>query len=1697
MEGATASGEPHGAPSTFQPDAPEPTTQTNTNDTAKHTPDTRPDTIPRVRIEIFGEEGSLPHKLLSNLPTSWQRALILRWLDLKPHLQGIQAVVSLLPTSVRNRLPLVALAFLFSPRLFTYAAILGIAFGLGYLWSLSGVNDGSENTGIGKEPRADKLGLFNATVDGAVVPWQVDTQDIKAAPRTSSLSITVPPAIEESMGRLLDYIVRDFINNWYNGLNHSGSPEFPATVRTSLRLAIVQSGIEARRTNLTAAVLPIFRTLILHVREYRYYESLGCSLDEYIRQHPQSSYGHHLKKETTYAHLRNLSTLIVQSVLPKVDKQSPLVFSFCREIMATSVLLPMLETFSDPDWINQTIVARAHAAAAKAGESGLEVAQQGSPEKRTRTRSNHMPGAPPSDEFYVKVVEARNVPTHGMSGFYCVVLCGRDAQKTQKVSPESNPVWVEDFRFDWNSRSATKGGIAGIVIDLYDVGFMKDELVGSIYLPIHELPPNKYIREWYPLDTSESKIVETNTIELKIEALHISPDVDDDMMDTQSSKNITSQSSTASLPSNPSQLEIPQPVDNSSYVVPKRSSSHGPPPQLSISNSSTAHFKTSSVDPSTLTLRDVFQRSEALLEYMQYMDELGATAYVQLYVMIDSFKQFAAFADSPSSIRSDATVIYDMFFSEQAKYPLSAQVEADAPGLIKWVEDALKEDQPSASMFGPLQEKVLEIMEKRFFGGFKKSAHFARYLADVGGSPPQTALPPPPPEKSDEAQTALGDAPEGTEASLHSVAPIRARSSSLNKPDSEDSSAEHAVSSTASASTAKDASTVSIPTETTINTLSSNADEPTDILQVNGHKSSVPSLSYPTTPSSLQSVPHTASPSPSTNSNSSGSAPQNSSDDTSAPPPLPARRRRESGQSDTNSASGAVLVKDGSAHSTGASIRSELSARNEEAESDEAVKMRRTEDVQSSHSEANIHTRGLSMDGSLPSPSTPQPLSPTKNEHNGLVPDGTEVLSNSSIAALQQLTHAHHEGDGTQFLVTAISTLREQIMVIDSQLAKADGAKLKELMNTKLNLQTQVEQLVEIVSNAEEGGEKEHKGGKRYGDHQHVNLHDVRLSVFDATTNESAIFAGTGVFGGSTTRANKALAFVIQVESLDGKTGWMNTRSFADFSLLNEALCTQFPKVRKSNFPQKPKVPSTLASSSTSRADVGRRLREQLAFDLERWLNLLITDAMLCASPTLQEFLGPDSVVRPNDEDSKGSGDEIQRRVFGVFKSAGSVMKKVSTAAVKGSVALVDNVATTLDSAASATIEGIMDIGGLRSRESTDSQRSNSFDSVRAPHQRSASTRSMTTVFEKSNTATELSIAAPPRLVSRQMVTALESADRMSASASPLSPAYADEEYDDSVPLQHRKDQMLHEEHQNSSMDRSRLASDSNKSVHGHTKIDSPIHPNNTSRNHAEHDEEPPARPPRRPLETPPPVPPRAPDSSSTLKPLPAAPQQGTSSSATSSNHVMHHNQHHHQQMDGLRPQAQPSASFLDKEMLSEAELEIILEGCFGTIEEVFNLSDPNMWFRQKGLVVVKTLLRRAYGETISTWIQTKLAEAKGEEAVAGYFQKLADSLWPNGTFGAAAAADDGSGGGNRGPRTAEQKADTRIEAKRLFVQGAGGLIPVDALARVVGGYNCKVGLTRLFNMLQNQELNRHLTIMILDHLVRSVFGNAPPPAIH
>ncbi|KAN0065083.1 tRNA (guanine-N(7)-)-methyltransferase (tRNA(m7G46)-methyltransferase) [Thecaphora frezii] len=191
------------------------------------------------------------------------------------------------------------------------------------------------------------------------------------------------PQVSEAVDELLALIMRDFVNKWHTPLA-SGSdnpspldsaPEFPHAVEATIRHALLQlSHMVARLDIATLAVRKVLPQVTHHLDAFRKAEaalrgssrssalhSLGSDqVDLFLSTKYQDGRLHRAvgdmssldTKVAEQEHLRLLVSRILYAVLPVAEQRSQAVMVVVREILSCTILYPVIDMLSDPDFWN-------------------------------------------------------------------------------------------------------------------------------------------------------------------------------------------------------------------------------------------------------------------------------------------------------------------------------------------------------------------------------------------------------------------------------------------------------------------------------------------------------------------------------------------------------------------------------------------------------------------------------------------------------------------------------------------------------------------------------------------------------------------------------------------------------------------------------------------------------------------------------------------------------------------------------------------------------------------------------------------------------------------------------------------------------------------------------------------------------------------------------------------------------------------------------------------------------------------------------------------------------------------------------------------------------------------------------------------------------------------------------------------------
>ncbi|CAL7949365.1 unnamed protein product [Xylocopa violacea] len=145
-----------------------------------------------------------------------------------------------------------------------------------------------------------------------------------------------------------------------------------------------------------------------------------------------------------------------------------------------------------------------------------------------------------------------------------------------------------------------------------------------------------------------------------------------------------------------------------------------------------------------------------------------------------------------------------------------------------------------------------------------------------------------------------------------------------------------------------------------------------------------------------------------------------------------------------------------------------------------------------------------------------------------------------------------------------------------------------------------------------------------------------------------------------------------------------------------------------------------------------------------------------------------------------------------------------------------------------------------------------------------------------------------------------------------------------------------------------------------------------------------------------------------------------------------------------------------------------IAEPLYTLLGEIFDLRGVFRWLRRSLI----TFVQITYGRTINRQIRETIAWVFSEPMLHYYIQLFTKSWWPNGHLVS-----------ETNFRTDEEKLKTRGEARRQFLNN----IP-DVLTNLVGAQSAQRGAIKIFDSLQNVNLNKQLFYDIFEVVMYEVF---------
>ncbi|KAF9454192.1 PhoX domain-containing protein [Macrolepiota fuliginosa MF-IS2] len=234
------------------------------------------------------------------------------------------------------------------------------------------------------------------------------------------------PEISAALNDILNKIIRDFVWAWYREI--SSSPSFPTTVSSLLHASLAQLLHRASSLDLAALIVRrILPKVTIHIDQFRQSEMAlrGAGLERRLTQseeldlllasryvgrgsaklHPAiDNLSTTFTKQNEEMHLRQLIDRVLPYILPDTESESKALKIAAREIIACTVLYPVMDMVTDPDFWNRMIdqVAGAAIHQQKLITKVRNILEAQSPKSIDRHPSSQVPAPPTAETITIR-----------------------------------------------------------------------------------------------------------------------------------------------------------------------------------------------------------------------------------------------------------------------------------------------------------------------------------------------------------------------------------------------------------------------------------------------------------------------------------------------------------------------------------------------------------------------------------------------------------------------------------------------------------------------------------------------------------------------------------------------------------------------------------------------------------------------------------------------------------------------------------------------------------------------------------------------------------------------------------------------------------------------------------------------------------------------------------------------------------------------------------------------------------------------------------------------------------------------------------------------------------------------------------------------------------------------------------------------
>ncbi|RXK40287.1 hypothetical protein M231_02401 [Tremella mesenterica] len=277
-------------------------------------------------------------------------------------------MLSLHPLTILASLSALVLAFVFPQLSFLQTLLLSPAFfslflcvfisTILYLLIRRQLNTKTSLISNGRRPI--KSLVFTTSTAWSSILARDTTSNKPSSPSSLKGSYGSRKSLDNRLDRILNLITQTFILPWYTRI--SPSPIFPQAVQTLVRSIIIDLATRSNdvdwSTILVSKIIPIITDHMHHYRSVEHLSSRSLPLPLPKGAHRALALQPELTGETTTVnveeYLRGVVIRVLECVLPPEEK-TEVVKTMAREIVLCSILMPVLDMLSEPDFWNRQI----------------------------------------------------------------------------------------------------------------------------------------------------------------------------------------------------------------------------------------------------------------------------------------------------------------------------------------------------------------------------------------------------------------------------------------------------------------------------------------------------------------------------------------------------------------------------------------------------------------------------------------------------------------------------------------------------------------------------------------------------------------------------------------------------------------------------------------------------------------------------------------------------------------------------------------------------------------------------------------------------------------------------------------------------------------------------------------------------------------------------------------------------------------------------------------------------------------------------------------------------------------------------------------------------------------------------------------------------------------------------------------------